>query len=370
MASSNIRAIAFYLPQFHPIPENNSWWGTGFTEWTNVAKAKPLFKKHDQPRIPSELGFYDLRLAETREAQAKMAAAYGIEGFCYWHYWFGNGKTILERPFAEVLASKSPDFPFCLAWANGSWTGIWHGSPKKILIQQEYPGVEDYTNFFNYLLPAFKDERYITVNNKPLFCINEPNDIPDIKLFTETFRKLANQNGLPGLYIVANTGSEDWDPTQHGCDAVNHVMIGNLYKGLPVSNHKMFYKLKNQFIKHPALTRIYRKLLNRPVHIFNYRQILPFLITQKQLPYDHFPCVIPNWDNSPRSGINSMILTNSTPHLFSQHIRDAIAIIENNEDEKKIVFLKSWNEWAEGNYLEPDLKFGKQYLEALHECLK
>lgn len=145
---TNVRAIAFYLPQFHPIPENDEWWGKGFTEWTNTAKAKPLFPGHYQPHVPADLGFYDLRLTEARVAQAEMAAEYGIEGFCYWHYWFA-GKRLLEHPFNEVMQSGKPDFPFCLGWANDTWSGIWHGAPNRVLIEQTYPGLEDYKNYLS-----------------------------------------------------------------------------------------------------------------------------------------------------------------------------------------------------------------------------
>src|SRR5262249_41646184 len=162
IARDAMRVIAFYLPQFHPIPENDAWWGPGFTEWTNVSLARPLFRGHYQPRVPGELGFYDLRMPETRAAQAALARAHGIEAFCYWHYWFA-GKQLLERPFEEVLASHEPDFPFCLAWANESWTGIWHGAPHRMLVQQTYPGLADHEAHFRVWLRAFEDARYVTV---------------------------------------------------------------------------------------------------------------------------------------------------------------------------------------------------------------
>ena len=176
------RIIAYYLPQFHPIPENDAVWGKGFTEWTNVAKAKPLFRGHYQPRVPADLGFYDLRLEEVREQQAEMAKEAGVEGFCYWHYWFGNNKMLLERPFQEVLNSGRPDFPFCLAWANHDWTTKTWNRGKHIIdandyvyiAKQEYNGDEDYIAHFNYCLPAFLDHRYITVDDKPVFFIFDP----------------------------------------------------------------------------------------------------------------------------------------------------------------------------------------------------
>ncbi len=202
------RVIAYYLPQYHPVKENDEMWGKGFTEWTNVAKATPLYKGHYQPQIPADLGFYDLRLPEVREEQAKLAKEAGIEGFCYWHYWFGNGKRILERPFNEVLESGKPDFPFCLGWANHSWSNKTWQKLKRfqqdtVFIKQEYLGVEDYTMHFNAVLPAFMDKRYIKVDDKPLFLIFDPDAIPDIEVFIKLWRDLAIKNGLKGIHFVA-----------------------------------------------------------------------------------------------------------------------------------------------------------------------
>lgn len=368
MPGLKARAIAFYLPQFHPIPENDEWWGKGFTEWTNVTKARPLFKGHYQPRLPADLGFYDLRVPEVREAQAQLARENGIEGFCYWHYWFGNGKKILERPINEILASGQPDFPFCLAWANETWSGIWHGNPEKILIEQTYPGKQDYIDHFNYLLTAFKDSRYITVEGKPLFYIYAPDKIPNLLSFTTLFKDLAVKAGLKGLYIVANTADEHWDPAVYGCDAINPNKLGSLYKYLPSRKNYLLRKYRNQLLK-PRIGSLYKKLLKRPVNIYDYKEAIPFLISCQEKPYDIFPCVIPNWDNTARSGLNGLVLKNSTPQLFKQHLKDALLSILNKPNEKKIIFIKSWNEWAEGNHLEPDLKFGTQYLKAIQKVL-
>ena len=207
------RVLAYYLPQFHPVPENDKFWGPGFTEWTNVAKAKPLFRGHYQPRIPADLGFYDLRLPEVREQQAQLAREAGIEGFCYWHYWFGNGRQLLQRPFNEVLASGKPDFPFCLAWANHDWsTKSWQRGKGKVdssvmIEKQLYPGDEDYIHHFNYVLPAFRDHRYITVDGKPLFLIFDTYNFGDVSHFIELWRDLAVKNGLEGVYFVAIANS-------------------------------------------------------------------------------------------------------------------------------------------------------------------
>ena len=205
------RIIAFYLPQYHPIPENDAWWGKGFTEWTNVGKAKPLYRGHYQPRVPADLGYYDLRVPETRQAQADMARSYGVEGFMYWHYWFGGGKRLLERPFNEVLASGEPDFPFALAWANETWKGFAHGlTNRNTLIEQRYLGEQDYIDHFHAVLPAFRDRRYITVDGKPLFMVYKPLQHPDMQAFVELWQRLARENGLPGIYFVgqAEVGQE------------------------------------------------------------------------------------------------------------------------------------------------------------------
>ena len=212
MSTNKARIIALYLPQFHPVPENDLFWGKGFTEWTNVAKAKPLFRGHNQPRIPADLGFYDLRLPEISEAQAELAKEAGIEGFCYWHYWFGNGKQVLEMPFDRTVNSGKPNYPFCLGWANHDWTTkTWEkgkGTVKDTMIfKQEYPGDNDYILHFNRFLKAFKDERYIRVDGKLLFLIFNPFGLPDTKHFIDLWNRLAIENGLNGFHFVASNSA-------------------------------------------------------------------------------------------------------------------------------------------------------------------
>ncbi len=214
---SKPRCIAFHLPQFHPIPENNEWWGNGFTEWTNTAKARVLFPGHYQPHIPADLGFYDLRLAEARLAQAELAQKYGIEGFCYYHYWFA-GRRILNRPVDEILGSREPNFPFCLCWANETWSGVWHGLENKVLIQQTYPGDEDHIKHFRQLLPFFQDERYIKTDQKPVFLIYKPTKIPDCKRATDLWRELALRAGLKGIFLVAVSADADFNFAELGLD--------------------------------------------------------------------------------------------------------------------------------------------------------
>ena len=351
----NIRLLAFYLPQYHPISENDKWWGKGFTEWTNVAKAKKMFPGHYQPRIPADLGFYDLRVPETRIAQAEMAREFGITGFCYWHYWF-NGKRLLHRPFDEVLDSGEPDFPFCLAWANTSWSGIWHGCPEKILIKQTYSGTEDYKIHFYSLLKAFKDDRYLTVNGKKFFIVYMPDEIPDPIKFTDYWRELAHKSGLKGLYFIGvNNGY--WEPKKYGFDAYTSNPPIVLTINIKLSNFDAkLRKYLKKYLSFPSIYR-YESVINRA---FNNHE-----------SYPHFyPCVFPNWDNTPRCGTNGIVLRLSSPELYQRHLKEAIDITLNNPSEERIVFIKSWNEWAEGNYLEPDHRFGKAYLEAQKALLE
>ena len=353
---SKARLIALYLPQFHPIPENDDWWGKGFTEWTNTAKAKPLFPGHYQPHVPADLGFYDLRLEETRIAQAEMAKKHGIEAFCYYHYWFA-GQRIIERPFNEVLGSGKPDFPFCLCWANQTWSGIWHGSPDKVLIEQTYPGMEDHKRHFEYLIKAFKDDRYLTVDGKPLFIIYDPFDLPDSRVVTDFWRESAIKAGLPGLHLVAenHSGIYDWDYQAAGFDAVYNLKFPNTREKW-VSWNRPIQKIKNKLLD-----------LFKIPNLYSYKKVSQKITDHCEKLSGSYPCIVPNWDNTPRSGVNGRVLLGSTPELFRQHFRRALKIINGASKEQKIIIIKSWNEWAEGNYLEPDLKFGHKYLQIIKD---
>lgn len=370
MHRNKIKFLAYYLPQYHPIPENDKWWGKGFTEWTNVTKAKPLYKGHYQPRFPADLGYYDLRVPEVRQQQADIAKEYGVDGFCYYHYWFGNGKMVLERPLKEVIEAKTPDLPFCVCWANETWKGIWFGDKnKKILIKQEYPGKQDYINHFNYLLEAFKDERYIRIDGKCLFNVYMPREIPDLPLFVNTFRECAKQSGIGNLYLVASRCPENWDAKANGFDGVVGSEFANLrYVTGSRYGKQTFIKRVSNYIK--------RKLLNnnqfnlnfeereKPL-IIDYKQASKYLLPVKKHEWNYFPCIIPSWDNTARAGNKSMVFHNSTPELWGNHVEEACRYISNYKPEEQIIFIKSWNEWAEGNYLEPDFKWGYDYLKML-----
>lgn len=377
------RVIAFYLPQYHPIPENDKWWGKGFTEWTNVAKAKPLFKGHNQPRIPADLGFYDLRVPEVREEQARMAREAGIEGFCYWHYWFDHEHKLLERPFQEVLASGKPDYPFCLGWANHSWTNkSWEAGTRQVkeqtLMQMVY-NEEEYRLHFADVLPAFKDKRYMQIDGKPIFVIWDPLGIPDIKKFIQLWQQLALENGLKGIYFIGcvqNIKPEDktikhyfeYRKSRHAASIYQEI----LDSGVDAVNAKGYDR--GEFLARPLwdIIRGYLvlKLFNRHVlRRCNQQIINEYSYVEEDGWENVFPSIMPGWDRSPRSGKKSYIHTNSTPEVFEKNVQDALRIIEKKEERHRILFLWSWNEWAEGSYMEPDRLYGHGFLNILKEKL-
>jgi hypothetical protein len=353
------RVLAYYLPQFHPIPENDLWWGKGFTEWTNVGKAKPLFPGHYQPRVPADLGYYDLRVPETRKAQADMAREYGVEGFVYWHYWFGNGKRLLERPFNEVLASGEPDFPFALAWANQTWSGTLHGLVKgKTLIEQDYGGDEDYIAHFYTVLPAFKDQRYLTCDDKPIFLIYDPTAIADIAHFIALWQSLAKQNGLKGIYFIALCQNFYFEHERvdfynnmmkYGFDAINVINLQTHRNKMSIFK-RIYYKFVRVVLQTPFL--------------FDYDDSAFF--SNLCFSYKNaFPSIIPNWDHSPRSGRKGSVMLKSSPIKFQKTLHRMVNLLQNKKYDERFIFIKSWNEWAEGNYLEPDKKYGYQWLDAI-----
>lgn len=368
-----IQFLAYYLPQYHPIPENDEWWGKGFTEWTNVAKAKPLFKGHYQPILPADLGFYDLRVPEVQEEQSKLALEYGVDGFIYYQYWFGsNDKMLLEKPAEAMLKNKKIKVPFCFCWANETWKGIWHGLDNpNILIEQEYPSeAKGYEEYFNYLLPFFKDERYIKVDNMPMFHIYQLDSIPNLELFLKTFSDLAKKNGFNDVYFVAtrHIGSEN-------------VLNNNKIKGVVGLDafFKMRYSQRNIFFR---IDSILGRLENKFYKKFNInsddvtKRTKPIIVDYKKgvseldITFPHkkyIPCVFPNWDNSPRSGNKSLIFKNSSPNSWCEHLRKAVKKLNKNKNNPPFIVIKSWNEWAEGNYLEPDSLYGNAWLESVRE---
>lgn len=287
---SKPRLIAFYLPQYYPTPYNDKWWGKGFTEWTNVAKARPLFRGHYQPHIPADLGFYDLRLPEIREAQADLAREYGIEGFCYWHYWF-NGKRLLDTPFNEVLNTGNPDFPFCLCWANHSWyKKTWTDKGKDtLLVEQTYPGIDDFTNHFYALLPAFKDKRYMKIDGKLIFGIFSPLDFDKSYLFFDTWNELACKNGLSGFYFIG------FNIEPHK----NDFIFSKGFDGIALDLIKGQMNVKSRM--YCALKKIQREYLKLPQKR-SYKDYIFYFSKLFNPQKNVFPVIVPNFDHSPRSG--------------------------------------------------------------------
>ncbi|WP_418877408.1 glycoside hydrolase family 99-like domain-containing protein [Xylanibacter rarus] len=381
------RLIALYLPQFHPIPENDKWWGPGFTEWTNVVKAKPLFRGHQQPKIPADLGFYDLRLPETREHQALLAREAGIEGFCYYHYWFGNGKQLLERPFNEVVESGKPDFPFCLCWANHTWSNkTWERKSSlqknSTLIEQTYPGVEDDINHFYSLLNAFKDKRYIKVDGKLLFVVYNPYDMPEPMRFIEIWRKLAQENGLPGFHFVGMTPSTlTFKIMQDGArqrvmpnlKSSEDIFLSVLNMGFDAVNS--FGKRRGEMLYEGKWKNLAKTVLR---HIgvptgnikYDYARTVRNFFAPEDTWDNVYPTILPQWDRTPRVSSYDGIYVNATPDKFEKHIYQALDMIKSKTEEHQILFLKSWNEWGEGNYVEPDVQYGHGFLDAIKKAIK
>lgn len=355
------RILALYLPQYHPFPENDQWWGKGFTEWTNVARAKKCFPGHNQPRIPADLGFYDLRIPEVREEQAQLAKEAGIEGFCYYDYWLGNGKRLMERPFTEVVESGKPDFKFCLAWANHSWyKKLWSSNTRgkdKLLIEQQYLGDEDYTAHFYALLPAFKDKRYVRVNEKLFYLIYDPIGFKDVAHFINLWRKLAHDNGLNDFYFVGGDyySHHKKDLLDKGFDAIYNPDQLNIYR-------------QHTWIKRAALAFM-RRYLHLPL-IYKYKDAMKYMLGDDCVERNVIPVIVPNWDHSPRSGSGSYILVDAKPKYFKQLCKKAIEMVKGKPAEEQLIILKSWNEWGEGNYMEPDLEYGHGYIDALSEAIK
>ena len=336
------------------MPENDAWWGKGFTEWTSVARARPLFAGHYQPHVPADLGFYDLRVPETRLAQAELARAHGIEGFCYWHYWF-NGRRLLERPFNEVLQSGDPDFPFCLAWANETWSRRWLGEERDILLAQTY-SPEDDTRHSEWLVQAFADPRYIRVHGRPLFLIYRPTDLPDAHRTTEVLRETCQRHGLPNPYLLAtNAHCSELDCRSLGFDATLAFKpeLGVLSQYRSDGWRRSKLKRNLQF-----------GVMSPTLKIYDYAAAQRAMMALTR-PHPMLPCVMVSWDNTPRRGRNAIVITHSDPAVFQSVLREAIQGVQAYPPEERLVFLNAWNEWAEGNHLEPDLRHGNQFLKAV-----
>ncbi|MEY2592016.1 MAG: hypothetical protein QOJ67_4000 [Acidimicrobiaceae bacterium] len=347
--------MAFYLPQFHPIPENDQWWGDGFTEWRNTVQARPRFDGHHQPHEPGELGYYDLRSAETRAAQADLAAAHDVDAFCYYHYWF-NGHRLLERPFEEVLASGAPDLSFCLCWANENWTRAWNGSDADILIGQDYNRADDLAHV-RHLAPAFADPRYLRIDGKPLFLVYRASRLPAPRATTELWRAEASRLGIGEIYLarVESFSNERGDPGGLGFDAA--VEFQPEWRRLRSSNVRAgTRKLANAV----GITRF-----NPEYTTFDYSRLVSAALQRPTPSYTRFPCVTPSWDNSARRSQGAVVLTDSTPERYREWV---VRTLQQRDPE--LLFVNAWNEWGEGAHLEPCAKWGRGYLEAHRDAVR
>jgi hypothetical protein len=352
------RSIAFYLPQFHPIPENDKAWGTGFTEWTNVTRARPFFSAHHQPILPANLGFYDLRMPEVQAAQAALAKAHGIEGFCYWHYWF-SGKRLLGAPLDNLIKHGQPDFPFCLAWANESWSRRWLGEDKEIIIQQAYSPEDDEIHA-KWLASMFQDFRYMRVNGRPLFLIYKPSALPNATATTTIIRKVCMAAGLPDPYLVGiNAHTRHVDMRTLGFDGTE-------------DHFPQLGVLPEPFSDGFSKSRLWRNLkhgiLSGTSKVYDYREAVA-LMEACRPDYPHHPAVFVGWDNTARRGNKAIVMTGSEPEKVAAAIRPVVERIQNQPFEERLLFLNAWNEWAEGMHLEPDNRHGNELLHAIKAVL-
>lgn len=358
----DIRAIAFYLPQYHPVPENDTWWGNGFTEWRNVAKARPLFPGHYQPHQPADLGYYDLRLPDVRESQAALARAHGIHGFCYYHYWFA-GRRILERPFNEVLSSGKPDFPFCLCWANENWTRAWDGGDREVLLGQKYCNEDDRAHI-KALIPALLNPRYIRIDNRPLLLIYRTELLPDPLRTATIWREEAIRAGVGEIYLARVEGfTAGIDPRSIGFDAA--VEFAPDWRTM--KNVLFRTRLFRKAIRYGLLPDIYLKQ-----SFARYDELISRMQAKPRPDYVQFRCVTPGFDNtSRRESSGAAVYVGSTPEKYGHWLEETVrrTALERTGDER-VVFLNAWNEWAEGNHLEPDMKYGHAYLEATRRALE
>jgi lipopolysaccharide biosynthesis protein len=349
---NRVRALAFYLPQYHPIPENDRWWGAGFTEWANVARAKPSFPGHHQPNVPADLGFYDLRLPEVRAAQARLAQDAGIHGFCYYYYWF-QGTRLLNAPLDAVVDSGLPDFPFCVCWANENWTRRWDGLETEVLIAQRH-SPEDDIAFLDSLLPAFRDRRYVRVDGKPLLLVYRPALLPDAKATAARWREHARQAGIGDIHLLMVQSFyhlEGTGPDAYGFDGA-----------VEFPPHSLAIAAREQ-------PRGYGGLPFEGT-VYDYALTAQSFLERTPPAYKLFRSVMPRWDNTPRRGRQANVFVNSSPEAYRAWLQAAVDYTRRMYfGDERLVFINAWNEWGEGNYLEPDQQHGHAYLEATRSVL-
>lgn len=372
-----MKIIPLYLPQFHTIPENDEWWGKGFTEWVNVRDAKPLFEGHNQPRVPLNNNYYDLSDIETLKWQSRIAKEYGIYGFCMYHYWF-NGHLLLEKPMEMLLAHPEIDIKYCISWANHDWTDAWKASNRqpKVLIAHNFDDEKDWVDHFNYLLPFFKDPRYMTENNKPLMVIYIPNIIRKLKKMLDVWSQMARDNGFDGLTFIYQSAASSFDNSWDHSLFDYGVEMNPGYVGLAnrQKNSSFFPKLMKYSHEIKRFLHIRRSLLpqkkitevSKADYDYTWQRILelrPISNAPKMIP-----CAFTDWDNTPRHKERGYLFQGVSPDKFKSYFKQLIDNTKNFYD-TDMIFVFAWNEWAEGGYLEPDEKNGFAFLEAIKECL-
>ncbi len=350
-----VRTIAFVLPQFHRVCQNDEWWGPGFTEWTNVTKAKPLFPGHHQPHVPADLGYYDLLDPAVRDAQASLARRYGVDAFCYYHYWF-HGDRLLERPVDDMIRSGTPDLPFCLCWANEPWTRVWDGGSKDVLQPQWYSADDD-RRHIDWLLTAFADPRYVRIDGRPLFLVYRASSLPDPRRTADLWRQRARQAGFPDLYLCrVESFDPPADPRPLGFDASVEFFPGGQLRILTGGGRW------RQRLRHVYLTVSRRRPGPRLVP---YDDLVQTVLRRPDPGYPRFPCVVPGWDNTARRPWAPLVLTGSTPEKFGRWVAATVEGLADRPPSQRMLFVNAWNEWAEGCHLEPCERWGHGYLEAL-----
>ena len=339
-----VRFIAYYLPQYHAIPENDAAWGAGFTEWTNVTKALPRYLGHQQPRMPADLGFYDLRQAETLRRQADLARRGGVHGFCLHNYWF-SGRRVLETPLRVLLANPDIDLPFCLNWANESWSRRWDGSDESILLEQRYDPGDD-LRYVESILPALRDPRYIRIDGRPLLMLYRPGLLPDARATVARWRTFLTQHGIGDPYVIMAQGFEDVDPRRYGMDAA---------VGFPP--HNGGWQLPNERNAIELFDPGFQG------HVASYAALARNALSNRSMEYRLIPGVCPRWDNEARKPGRGFSFYGSTPASYGSWLKEAAdQTADAPSTEARLVFINAWNEWAEGAYLEPDRHFGYAYL--------
>jgi lipopolysaccharide biosynthesis protein len=349
-ADLTLRCIAYYLPQFHPIPENDRWWGNGFTEWTNVTRALPQFIGHYQPKLPGDLGFYDLRVVDTMRKQAELARHYGVAGFCMYYYWF-DGKRLLDQPQRQVLDHPDLDFPFCLCWANENWTRRWDGQDADMLIAQRYSPEDDLAIIAD-LVPSFLDPRYIRIDGKPVFLVYRPMHLPQLRDTVQRWRTHCRENGVGELYLVAVESFERLEPNEYGFDAACEFPPHQA--SLPPVNHEV------EFINRRFEGRVY-----------DYTQMADFFTSRPESQHVRFSGIATAWDNEARKPGKGNIFINSSAQNYANWLESSAARTATvNSGDERVMFVNAWNEWAEGTYLEPDRRFGYAYLHATSSVLR